>query len=54
MNRIDRIAAQTTAFALAAAVTLTLLLGVDHLAVSEHATQDAATMVKASDTAQRS
>lgn len=54
MTHIDRIAAQATAFALAAAVTLSLLLGVDHLAVSEHAAQDAPTLVKASDRALRS
>ncbi len=42
------IVAQATAFALAAAVTLTLLVSVDQLALNQHAAQDAQTLVKAS------
>ena len=46
MNRIDLFAARATAFALAAMVTLSMLFGVDHLALSEHAAQDAQTLVQ--------
>ncbi len=46
MNRIDHFAARATAFALAAVVTLSMLLGVDHLALAEHAAQNAQTLVQ--------
>lgn len=50
MNTPTRIVAQATALALAAAVTLTLLASVDQLALNQHASQDAQTLVKNSAT----
>jgi hypothetical protein len=39
MNTIRRFTTQTLSFALAAAVTLAMLGGVNHLATAEHAAQ---------------